>query len=174
MNLTLITQPQLLRQRFAFTREALLGVWVMPSDIGVGRTTSSSGKSQNKRLEWGSVKSWLARFVVSLLVVGGLTITTFFAAPQLYYQLVPSSVVAVQSQDASSPLGGSFEAGTNTDQAAEVLPQVSKPPVNPDLPAGQWLSIPRIGVRSSFEENEDSAQALETGLWMVPEFGRPG
>jgi sortase (surface protein transpeptidase) len=49
-----------------------------------------------------------------------------------------------------------------------------EPPYNPDLPAGNWLVIPRIGIRSELQQGTDSAKALEAGLWQVPDFGKAG
>lgn len=171
MHLNLATQPQLLRYRFAFTREALLGVWVMPADLPVGRVLF---KHQIKRL--GQGKPWLIRFLVSLLVVSGLIATIFFVAPNLYYQVIPGSAVAVSTNEDGTPLGGKFEDGTRADQGIQETTQKREyqPAFNPDLPTGEWLSIPRIGVRSSLVETKDSAEALKTGLWLVPGYGHPG
>jgi|GEM_PF-781551 len=42
------------------------------------------------------------------------------------------------------------------------------------LPEGNWLVIPRIGVRSELQKNPDFEKSLERGLWQVPDFGDPG
>lgn len=49
-----------------------------------------------------------------------------------------------------------------------------KPPYNPNLPEGDWLIIPRIGVRSSLQQTENYEDALSTGIWWAPDFGKPG
>jgi hypothetical protein len=48
------------------------------------------------------------------------------------------------------------------------------PVQNPDLPTGSWLSIPRIGVYSEMHATLDENEALDKGVWLVPDFGRPG
>jgi len=48
------------------------------------------------------------------------------------------------------------------------------PPVNKNLPEGNWLEIPLISVRSELQITEDSADALDTGVWLDPEYGQPG
>lgn len=48
------------------------------------------------------------------------------------------------------------------------------PPVNPNLPTGDWFSIPKIGVRSQLQPTASYEEALETGLWQAPDFGKPG
>lgn len=48
------------------------------------------------------------------------------------------------------------------------------PPVNPNLPVGDWLIIPKIGVRSQLQATTYYEDALDTGLWRAPEFGKPG
>lgn len=48
------------------------------------------------------------------------------------------------------------------------------PPINPNLPVGDWLIIPKIGVRSQLQATSNYEDALATGLWRAPDFGKPG
>ena len=48
------------------------------------------------------------------------------------------------------------------------------PAINPNLPVGDWLIIPKIGVRSQLQATANYEDALDTGLWRAPEFGKPG
>ncbi len=48
------------------------------------------------------------------------------------------------------------------------------PESNPDLPVGEWLVISKIGVRSQLQSTVDFEEALKTGLWRAPNFGKPG
>jgi len=47
------------------------------------------------------------------------------------------------------------------------------PPQDPSLPEEYWIYIPSIGVDSQMRPTEDPDQALEQGVWLVPDFGRP-
>lgn len=48
------------------------------------------------------------------------------------------------------------------------------PPTDPTLPDGDWLVIPRIGVRTKLQKTATANEALATGVWWVPDFGNPG
>lgn len=48
------------------------------------------------------------------------------------------------------------------------------PAINPNLPVGDWLVIPKIGVRSQLQATANYEDALDTGLWRAPDFGKPG
>src|SRR5690606_37234365 len=64
-----------------------------------------------------------------------------------------------------------------SNESAPVEPQapaVYEPPFNENLPEGDWLIIPRIGVRSTLQQTENFEAALTTGLWWVPGYGVPG
>lgn len=50
-----------------------------------------------------------------------------------------------------------------------------QPPLNPSLPSKNLLRIAKIGVETEILENQaqDYEQALEKGVWRVPDFGTP-
>jgi sortase (surface protein transpeptidase) len=76
-----------------------------------------------------------------------------------------------------TPIAGQSAVVTATPSATPtVTPKktVYQPPVDPTLPDGQWLVIPRIGVRSELQPTANYETALETGLWLAPDFGMPG
>ncbi|MBD3279794.1 MAG: sortase [Candidatus Pacebacteria bacterium] len=104
---------------------------------------------------------------LSLVSLIAVVIAVSVFAPDLYYQVFPPQVVPVKAQEAGSVLGGDF-----------VADHVSKdpylPPKNENLPQGDWLIIPKIGVRTQLQATADYKEALDKGLWLVPDFGRPG
>lgn len=159
-----------LQRRFWYTRETLLGVTVLPAEL---RYTSALDSWYRFRHQAAAravsrskkISGWLVG--VLLIVGGGLSV--LFTAPDLYYRLNPAGAVAVPAQTASSPLGGDFAAGIKAEPAIQY-----EPPQDETLPEGDWLIISRIGVRSQLLASHDPAEALETGMWLVPEFGRAG
>jgi len=118
----------------------------------------------------------LKNFLNLLIVLsfGGLL---FWQGPKLFYAVFPQKAQEVaQNQE----LKGDFALNLNLlDEAAtkrKVLPSQRsyKPAYNANLPEGDWLVIPRIGVRSELQQTENFEEALQVGLWWVPDFGKAG
>jgi len=116
--------------------------------------------------------------LLNLLIIlsfGGLL---FWQGPKLLHTIFPKQETGQVAQ--AEELKGNFEIELNLlDEAAtkrKVLPSQRsyKPAYNPDLPEGDWLVIPRIGVRSELSQNENYEEALQVGLWWVPDFGKAG
>lgn len=107
---------------------------------------------------------------MALMVAGVLFV------PAVYYQFSPADIKPVETLQTGTPLGGEFAAGdekstaTNDNQPEEQV----LPPQNPDLPAGEWLIIPRTGVRTQLRSTQDPEEALKEGVWLVPDYGQPG
>jgi hypothetical protein len=61
-------------------------------------------------------------------------------------------------------------------QQPELPPKPTRylPPKDETLPEGDWISIPRIGVRTQFKDSEDPEEAMQAGVWKVPDYGLPG
>lgn len=64
-------------------------------------------------------------------------------------------------------------ANQNQDQLVDVLDRYI-PDKDETLPEGDWIIIPRIGVRTQFEDSEDPEAAMSTGVWKAPDYGLPG
>lgn len=140
-------------------------------------------KTQKKQQQLKPVKQTsflrevLKNFLNLLIILsfGGLL---FWQGPKLLHAIFPQQPgnQIVQAEE----LKGNFELELNLlDEAAtkrKVLPSQRsyKPAYNPDLPEGDWLVIPRIGVRSELNQNENYEEALQVGLWWVPDFGKAG
>jgi hypothetical protein len=101
-------------------------------------------------------------------------------APRIYYTLFPADTELVWSPEDGTPFGGRFDRGADVSvvadsEAAEVEGSPPyQPPIDPTLPEGSWLIIPRIGVRTQLQRTMDAEEALATGVWHVPDFGSPG
>jgi sortase (surface protein transpeptidase) len=115
----------------------------------------------------------LSRFKKNLLkgffdLIIILAITSAFAIfiPKIVYSVYTPVTINVEGQFTQSALGGEFANGVNQKQYV--------PPLNKNLPEGNWLEIPFIDVRSEFQDTQDSADALDTGVWLDPQYGQPG
>lgn len=121
-----------------------------------------------------SEPAWLANLVsiVSwLLILSSLVVAVVVFAPAVYYRFVPADTKPVEAYQSGTPRGGSFEDGARSDLVPEI--EVYRPPQDPTLPEGDWIIIPRIGVRTQIRPTEDPEEALSQGVWRAPDFGTP-
>lgn len=121
-------------------------------------------------------KSFASKFVsgfLSLVVIASIVVSVALFLPKIYYAIFPADIVALVPQEAGTPLGGAFseDPATETALSEEV---VYEPPFNPELPEGDWIIIPRIGVRTELRKTVDPEEALQEGVWWVPDWGDPG
>lgn len=169
MTILLPTVPAFLHSQFPRIRRRLAGA----DFAGLDQTTVALSPANSfSRLFKDSSKQLLQAFltaIVALSILVGISI----AAPAVYYQFFPADVVTVVPQEQGTAFGGDFAAGT--EQVAE-LPEEERyvPPVDSNLPEGDWLVIPTIGVRTPLQPTETPEEALQTGVWQVPDFGEPG
>ena len=108
---------------------------------------------------------------VFLLGLGsvGLMVSAVLLGPKLYYQVVPVEEVVLPTEQVASVLGGKYQDGAKA-QAHLTY----RPPYDPSLPDGDWLIIDQIGVRTPLRSTQDPAQAISQGVWLAPDYGRPG
>jgi LPXTG-site transpeptidase (sortase) family protein len=106
-----------------------------------------------------------ASLLIGFLVSLGMVVVLF--SPDLFFQFIPVSTVDVAEAKESS-LGGSFEDGA-------LYAPISLPAYNEYLPDGNWLVIPKIGVRTQINEAsvEDHEEALKKGVWRTSDFAKP-
>lgn len=118
-------------------------------------------------------KNWYKRvlsFVLSLVSVASIAIALIIFVPAVYYLVFPADVIEITPPEQGTAYGGNFE-----DKVIEVPEEeLYVPPVDETLPEGDWLVIPRIGVRTELRETENPEEALAKGVWHVPDFGEPG
>ena len=159
MKVNLLIFPSFLRTSFAKTRLSL-----------AGREYNGFVLRKKKK------KSFLARMISSfLLTTSVLSLLTagLLMLPDFYYQIFPADTEPIISLESGTPLGGNFDQGTQeTTKLAEK--KIALPDKNDNLPTGNWLVIPRIGVRTQLRSTADPAEALKQGVWMSPSYGKPG
>jgi hypothetical protein len=109
----------------------------------------------------------ISRFVLTVVMVISLGVGAVLILPEIYYTVFSQSSAVGQVADAAKET-----ATTQPRSTPEAQPYM--PVQNPDLPTGSWLSIPRIGVYSEMHATIDENEALDKGVWLVPDFGKPG
>lgn len=104
--------------------------------------------------------------VSSMVIVVSILIAMVVFAPQLFYSLTPA-------KQAQSALASEQQI---TQQNNQQPPKSSRymPQKDTTLPEGDWLVIPRIGVRTELLKTDNPDEALMEGVWKVPGYGLPG
>jgi hypothetical protein len=149
----------------------------------LGRLISPLVKSVKRRLNRELVKLQrrvnkffrrAANLFLNGLIAASLVAAIFWLGPRVFYRVFPPEAQPAQAEE----LTGDFQ--LKIDETALARKKVgtplelSQPPFNENLPVGDWLIIPRIGVRSTLQPTENYEEALTTGIWLDPHFGRPG
>lgn len=179
-----VYSAQIIRIRFPNLRQRLLGevvlrvvtepMWPVLPPVQATKTAAVAALPRSVSTTWLSgLATWKRRvglFLSGILIVIALVTTSFWAIPAVYYHFFPAESVAIVPTESSTPLGGDFTAGAQSEQVlASYLP-----PQDETLPEGQWIVIPRIGVRTELQADAQPEEALATGVWMVPGYGSPG
>ncbi len=199
MKLVLKTNPQFLEERFGYLEDFLRGqsgidigfskkgvnraLRVLPQPVILSKQEKrKNSQSSSKNNVTDVNKTSFARIVMqwgtNLALLLAVLVSLFLFGPKVYYSLFSSQTVR-QTTKVRDDTADSNHDQTASDlgQAATDSAQVKKvyvPTKNPDLPTGDWLVIPRIGVRSELQPTKDPETALATGIWWVPDFGKPG
>lgn len=138
-----------------------------------------------------SQPSWLApafskfaNYFLGLVLLIASAVLIIFYGPSLFYSVFPDKLMKQESKLASlsadvyKQQAEQKQAEELSNQNNEVLepaqPQRYLPEQNLELPQGDWLIIPLIGVHTQLQKTATAEEALETGVWWVPEFGQPG
>lgn len=192
---TTITTSQSFQAVFPRVESLLTGVSVQSEteyqiDFMTGRTLSSrSAAVSAATVSQKPVRSWLPSLVSSVssvLIGSALVLGVFLFAPGMYTRLLPTQPTPISATEEGSVLGGEYADGSiafkpNQVGHAQEAPVEASPepapyqaPVNENLPEGSWINIPKIGVRTELLWTDDPNEALETGVWAVPEYGQPG
>lgn len=220
MSIVLLTQPSLLRTRFAYTRRRLLGLQTakqvqglansrlqpvlpeieeisvpsvkteqfpeLPALAKVADTVieDTNSKEASRKADFvaptpfqakiearrSQITPWwksMTKGILTIVMIVTLGLAAVIIVPEVYFSVFSSqSAVADVASEALS-----------TSQAKDVKPVVEQPYMpekDESLPEGTWLSIPSIGVDSEARATANPDEALDLGVWMVPDFGRPG
>jgi sortase (surface protein transpeptidase) len=131
------------------------------------KSRSVSIKSKKTRVRSLSIKI-VALVLRSLILLSVVLIMSYFA-PKVYYKVFSPREIVLPTNESASVMGGEYQAGART-TAAEIY----QPQYDASLPSGNWLIIDQIGVRTPIRATQDLADALTTGVWMAPDYGRPG
>lgn len=109
----------------------------------------------------------ITKFVLTVIMVVSLGVGAVIVLPEVYYTVFSKNTAVGEIADAAK-----LQSQAKPLQTPD--PEPYMPPQNPDLPSGTWMSIPRIGVYSEMYATLDENEALDKGIWLVPDFGRPG
>jgi hypothetical protein len=199
MELVLKTNPQFLEERFGYLEDFLRGqcrtdtgfskkggnsdLRVFPQPVILFEQKKRKNSQPNSKSSLtGANKTGFGRIVIrwgtNLVILLAVLASLILFGPKVYYSLFSSQTVKQSSTVSNNGVDSNHnQAASNSGQIATDSAQVKKvyvPTKNPDLPTGDWLVIPRIGVRSELQPTEDPETALATGIWWVPDFGKPG
>lgn len=157
---------QILNQRFYYTKEMLLGVAIWQ------KSGPNEGiiNVQHKDRKPNTVVSLIKR--LGLMLIFFLTAATvgLFVAPRVYFALFPPSTIEIKPKVIGTPLGGAFEENLQPkSQNHNYLPELDS-----SLPEGNWIIIPEIGVKANYSITENANEALQSGVWLSPDYGKPG
>jgi sortase (surface protein transpeptidase) len=120
----------------------------------------------------------LVNLFFGLLMLSASVVLIAFYTPDLYYSIFKNQA---QSNTNNQNIVAQEEV---TDQPVEPEPELTPQPEltparylpdqNLNLPEGDWLTIPLIGVNTQLQKTTTAEEALATGVWWVPDFGLPG
>lgn len=128
--------------------------------------TGKTQESQKKSSPLGKFSKIFLKGFLDLVIVISITTACAILLPKLVFSIYSPPTIDVEGQFTESVLGGSFVSGS---KYSEYIP-----PVNENLPKGDWIEIPYIGVRSELQATLDPNEALDTGIWLDPNYGFPG
>ncbi len=125
----------------------------------------------------------IVNWVLGLLLLAAVLVSVMYFGPQLYYSIfspqVDQAAVDSKQQEEVTPLLALLEAEQN--KVKELSKESTAAPKgrylpekNPGLPEEDLIIIPRISVNTALQRTETAEEALETGVWWVPDFGLPG
>lgn len=111
------------------------------------------------------------------LIVSGFLFLLIPAFPYIYYSINPEATAdEVESLDSFI---NTVSANSNKPTPTPALPNSTPiptptlPPIDLNLPKGNTLLIPSIGVNGPINEGTDSKKALYKGIWRTPDWGTP-
>jgi len=160
--------------RFTDIRELWLGLDIGKKVKKTRKTRKTSFKNKLTRIQKSLAKKTI-KGTLNLAITLSLLVSAVWFGPRLMFALFPSQTEQVQAEE----VAGNFtleidEAKLDVRSDPSPSKRNYQPPYNENLPEGEWLIIPRIGVRSTLQPTENYEDALVTGVWMAPDFGRPG
>ncbi len=169
MQINLSLFPSFLRISFAQTRLLLVGSeYNRPKPVLILNLADQHQKSFKKSFFTRTLNAFLIIISTLSFLTAGLLMV-----PDIYYRVFPADIQPIMTLEKRTPLGGDFDQGTQ-EKKQLVEEKLALPIKNSNLPTGSWLIIPRIGVRTEFNSTLAPAEALKQGVWMAPDYGKPG
>lgn len=168
MYLQLPTHHRLLAKSFPKVRESLGGEVVL-FDASSSPKIPEKAATKPATPSRFSIPQFTKKTIkVALALVSFLSLLSLivYFAPQVYYAYIPADTIEIAYEEPGSVLGGDFTQGV---EETTYIPEF-----NPNLPEGDWLVIPRIGVYTQLRQTEDPDEALAEGVWWVPGYGEAG
>lgn len=150
-------------------RQLLVGAGIPRRiDLRINFITKKQVTKSESRLGrvWKQAKNGLVTLVLTVSLISTLIVF----GPKLYYSLVPTQLPNIQIPEAVSVV----EENGNQEESPAQVETAYQPEQDPNLPEGEWLVIPRIGVRTNLIQTADPVEALNKGVWWAPDFGKPG
>jgi len=157
------------------------------TSVNVQRSKAKSRLNKISKKKQRSFRYRLVQASLTFVMTISLSFSVFYWAPSVYYEVFPVERVAQATDQNETPMGGEFsprnqavKEGESDKNEAEEEAQEKKlieryiPEKSDNLPDGDWLVISRIGVNSQLQKTESEKEALDKGLWWVPDFGEPG
>jgi sortase (surface protein transpeptidase) len=151
MKIRLQTVPRLHRQKLIRVRKVLRGRRLPKLHSPLRRAATT-----------------VLRTLFLFFSISSFLILAVLFVPDVYYRVFSAD---------TQPVSTYQEQASKEAQQAKPTP-VPSPRVVPaqdeTLPEGEWLVIPRIGVRSQLQDTQTPEEALAKGIWWVPDYGQPG
>jgi sortase (surface protein transpeptidase) len=121
--------------------------------------------------------SQIALFFAGMAVLAWVVVLLFSGSSVFawgYYTLQPGTSSKLSSILATMRFSSRNQAKDSQGMALG-QPELKLPPVNENLPAGEWLEIPSVGVKTQIGEAAfaEYEKVLKKGVWRVPELGSP-
>ncbi len=103
-----------------------------------------------------------------LLILIGILLFVTPIVPYIWYNLNEDA-----TQDEAESLQGPLAQQPDNPNDPIEIPEPELPPFDPNLTTTNTLIIPSIGVNGTINEDTNSFQGLEKGLWRAPDWGTP-
>lgn len=162
----------------------VLGRFTEIRDLWLGMATPKVVRKTTKRRQIGlktrlkiiskALTKKTAKTTINLAIGLGLIVGVIWLGPKLVYSLFPYQEEQVQAEAVTGDFNLTIDEARLEARPKKPSQRNYQPVYNANLPEGDWLMIPRIGVRSTLQPTENYEDALDTGVWWVPNFGQPG
>lgn len=166
MSLVFATHTQLLRTHFPAIRLRLQGYEGFLPVVDTHQV-------KNSRVT--TIVRTVSTVILSGILISAIILMASLVLPEAFERFKTTTVErnfiasALQKQPAEVRVEQTVVDATPLPTPTPIL----LPPKDENLPKEAWIYIPTIGVDSQLHITENPDEALEKGVWLVPDFGRP-